>query len=84
VDYVELIGYIAGMITTASFAPQVMKTIKTKSTRDISFGMYTVLCIGIALWFAYGILIESLPIVLANGVTLALAITILAFKLKYK
>ncbi len=83
-DYVELLGYIAGVLTTASFAPQLIKTVKTKSTRDISFKMYAILSVGISLWLIYGVFHNSLPIILANGVSLCLVIIILALKLKYK
>ena len=78
------IGLAAGVITTAAFLPQTIKTWRTRRTRDISLGMFLFLCLGIILWLVYGFLRGDLPLILANGVTLVLAGTILAFKLKYK
>ena len=83
-DFVNAIGLTAGALTTAAFLPQVVKTWKTRSTKDISLGMFLVLCSGIALWLVYGVLREDLPLLLANGVTIFLAGTILVFKLRYK
>ncbi|NQU59601.1 MAG: SemiSWEET transporter [Rhodospirillales bacterium] len=78
------IGLAAGVMTTAAFAPQAVKTWRTRQTRDISLGMFIVLCIGICLWIAYGFLQGDMPLVLANAVTLVLAGIILGLKLKYK
>ncbi len=83
-DATTVLGLAAATLTTAAFLPQVIKTWRTRQTRDISLGMFLVLCIGICLWLVYGILRGDLPLILANAVTLALAGTILAFKLKYK
>ena len=82
--YVEVIGFLAGILTTIAFIPQVIKVWKTKSTKDISLIMFIVLCTGIFLWLVYGILISSLPVILANIVTFILALIILIFKIKYK
>jgi len=78
------LGLVAGVLTTAAFIPQAVKTWKTRNTRDISLGMFAIFCAGTLLWLLYGIRIGAIPIVLANGVTLVLALTILFFKLKYK
>ncbi len=83
-DATTALGLAAATLTTAAFLPQVIKTWRTRQTRDISLGMFLVLCLGICLWLVYGILRGDLPLILANAVTLALAGTILAFKLKYK
>lgn len=83
-DATTAIGLAAGVITTAAFLPQVIKIWRTRRTRDISLGMFLFLCLGIILWLVYGFLRSDLPLILANGVTLALAGTILVFKLKYK
>ncbi len=80
----DLLGLVAGTLTTAAFVPQVVKIWRTRSTHDISLGMFSLFSIGLVLWLAYGYLIGSLPIVLTNVVTLALALTILFFKLRYK
>ena len=79
-----MIGLAAGFCTTVAFLPQAVKTWKSKSAKDLSLGMYSILCTGILLWLIYGILIGDIPIILANGVTLALALSILYFKLTYK
>ncbi len=80
----ELIGYTAATLTTASFVPQAVHTFKTKDVRGISLTMYSTFVVGISLWLAYGLLLDAWPIVIANAVTLTLAIAILAMKLKYR
>ena len=84
VDWVTLLGLLAAFLTTFSFLPQVVKSWRTRATRDISLGMFMALTMGIVLWLAYGILIADLPLIVANTVTLALAGTILYLKLRYK
>jgi MtN3 and saliva related transmembrane protein len=79
----ELIGYVAASLTTLSFVPQAVKTIRTRDTYAISLGMYATFSIGSALWFAYGVTLGSWPIILANGVTFLLAATILALKIRH-
>ncbi len=79
----EWAGYIAAVLTTLSFVPQALKTIRTKDTRSISLGMYVVFTIGIVFWLVYGIALHSLPMILSNIVTLILSGTILAMKLKH-
>ena len=81
---VEIIGLIAALLTTSSFLPQVIRVWKTKSTKDISLTMYINMFIGVGLWLAYGIAIDSLSVILANSVTIVLVLSILYFKLKYK
>lgn len=83
-DYIQSIGIIAAILTTASFLPQAAKAIKTKDTKGISLTMYSLFFLGVTLWVIYGILVNDLPIILANGVTFILAGTILILKLKYK
>ena len=80
----DLVGIFAGVLTTISFLPQVVRAARTKSTGDISLGMFVILAVGIFLWFIYGVLIESLPVILANAVTFVFALVILALKIKYK
>ncbi|WP_462250058.1 SemiSWEET transporter [Ekhidna sp.] len=79
----ELIGYIAAFLTTVSFAPQALKTIKTKSTEGISLVMYILFTSGIVCWLIYGIFLDELPIILANSITLILSIIILTYKVKH-
>ena len=79
----EWLGYVAAVLTTGSFIPQAVMTIRSRDTRGISRGMYIIFTVGVALWLAYGIYIGSWPMILANIVTLCLAGTILALKLRY-
>lgn len=79
----EWLGYTAATLTTLSFVPQAVKTIRSKDTRGISLGMYVAFTIGIGFWLAYGIALESWPMIVANLVTLLLATTILGLKLRY-
>ncbi len=79
-----VLGLIAGTLTTIAFLPQVIKTWKTKSAEDVSLGMFLTLCLGIVLWIIYGISIQDIPLIVANGVTFVLAFTILCLKVKYK
>ncbi|MDP4207933.1 MAG: SemiSWEET transporter [Bacteroidota bacterium] len=81
-DFVEGIGYLAAIITTAGFVPQTVKAIKTRQTKDISLWMYIILLVGIILWLLYGIFTDSWPIILANGVTILLVIPVLVLKIK--
>lgn len=79
----EWLGYVAAILTTLAFVPQAAKTIRSKDTSGISLGMYLVFTVGVVFWLAYGIAIGSLPMILANTVTFALAATILALKLRH-
>ncbi len=80
----EFIGYVAAVLTTASFVPQAVHTFKTKDVRGISLTMYSTFVVGITLWLVYGVMLDAWPIVLANTVTLTLAAAILTMKLKYR
>jgi MtN3 and saliva related transmembrane protein len=79
----EWLGYAAALLTTSSFIPQAVMTIRTRNTRGISRGMYIIFTIGVALWLAYGVAIDSWPMILANVATLVLAATILVLKLRH-
>lgn len=79
----DLIGYAAAVLTTVAFLPQALLTYQTKRADGISLAMYSVFVIGIALWFAYGLLLGKGPIIAANAVTLALASFILGMKIRY-
>jgi len=80
----EIIGLIAGLLTTAAFIPQVIKTWRTKSAKDLSLVMFLLYCLGVLLWSIYGLMIDQFPVILWNIITLALASVILYFKLKFK
>lgn len=79
----EIIGYTAAILTTLSFVPQVIKTWKTRSTKDISLSMFVAFCIGVFLWMVYGIMLMSWPIIMANAVALLLGATILLLKIRH-
>lgn len=79
----ELIGYSAAVLTTFSFVPQVWHTFRTRDVGGISLGMYSVFATGVFLWLVYGALVRAWPIVIANAVTLTLALAILAMKLRW-
>lgn len=83
-ELVTLLGFAAGALTTVAFVPQVVKTWRTRSTHDISLGMFALFNAGLVLWLVYGIAIGSAPIVIANSITLALSLAILFLKLRYK
>lgn len=80
---IEAVGFAAAAMTTCSFLPQVIQVWRTRSVGDISLGMYAVLSLGVACWVVYGCLIRSLPVVLANGATLALAVAVLVAKVRF-
>lgn len=79
----EWIGFVAATLTTLSFVPQAVRTIRTRDTRGISLWMYVMFTVGLACWLAYGIVLMSWPMILSNIVTLALSLSILTMKLRY-
>ncbi len=83
IDHISIIGLVAGACTTLSLLPQVIKSIKTKETKDLSLYMFILLAAGLLLWIIYGVLINAVPIILANLFTLVLTIIVLFFKIKY-
>ena len=80
----DFIGYLAAFLTTSSFVPQAWLTFRTRDVRGISLSMYSVFTAGVALWLAYGIALGAWPIVVANAITLALALAILVMKLRFR
>jgi MtN3 and saliva related transmembrane protein len=83
-DPITIVGLIAAAFTTIALLPQLTKVWKTKSTRDISTGMFTLYSNGLFLWFVYGVYTNDLPIILANSLAFIQALIILIFKAKYK
>jgi MtN3 and saliva related transmembrane protein len=77
-------GYVAATLTTLAFVPQALKTLHTKDTHSISLGMYVVFTIGVGFWLAYGLVLHSWPMIVANTVTLALSSAILGMKLAWR
>ena len=83
-DYMTIIGFMAAALTVIAFFPQLTKVWKTKSTKDISLGMFSIFCGGVFLWFVYGILTQDSPVAIANILVFIQAFIIMMFKLKYK
>lgn len=82
-SWVSVIGLVAAFCTTAAYIPQVLRIWKTRSTADISLGMFALMNFGVALWMVYGICIGAMPVIVANGATLVLAGAILVLKIKH-
>ena len=78
----EFFGYAAACLTTFSFVPQVIQTIKTKDTKSISLLMYLMFWLGILLWLTYGLIFTLWPIIVANAITLLLSGVVLIMKLR--
>ena len=83
-DTITIFGLIAAAFTTIALFPQLIKIWKTRSTKDISIGMFVLYCGGVLLWFVYGVLRNDLAIILANSLAFIQALIILMFKAKYK
>ena len=83
-DTTNLIGLLAGTLTTVAFMPQVIKTWRSRSAGDISLVMFALFSLGVALWIVYGFAVGAIPVIVANTVTLLLSMTILVFKIRYK
>jgi MtN3 and saliva related transmembrane protein len=79
----DWIGYAAALLTTVSFVPQAVRTLRTRETHGISLWMYVLFTIGVGCWLGYGLLLGSWPMIFANVVTFALALSILLLKLRY-
>jgi len=80
----DSIGMVAAVLTTIAYIPQVVKIYRTKSARDVSFRMFSLLATGVSLWLVYGIMMRYVPLIFANFVTLALSLTVLGLKIKYE
>ncbi|MFC6281533.1 MULTISPECIES: SemiSWEET transporter [Polaromonas] len=84
VTLADWIGFMGAALTTVSFMPQAWLTFRTRDVSGISLGMYSVFTAGVALWLVYGLLLGAWPIVVANAITLALALAILVMKLRFR
>lgn len=82
IDLSTWIGYPAAVLTTAAFVPQAWKSWRTRDLSGISLPMYALFTLGMALWCVYGVIIGSLPVVVANGITLVLASVVLGLKIR--
>ena len=81
--WVDVLGYIAGILVVISLLPQVIKSWKTKLTRDISLSRYVIYVIGLILWITYAFIIKNGPVGIMNGIGLMLALSILYLKIKH-
>ena len=81
--WIDAIGSVAAVLTTASFIPQAWHSFKTRDVSGISLSMYSAFTLGVALWLLYGVLLQSWPLMIANSITLVLAATILGMKLRF-
>jgi len=79
----EIVGLVAAFLTTVAFLPQVIHTLRTRSTHDISLRMYSLYTVGIFLWLVYGLLLHDLPLIASNTLTFIFAATILTLKLRH-
>ena len=77
------LGIVAGFCTTLSIVPQIIKTYRTKHTKDLSLGMFSLLALGVATWCVYGVLIKELPVIIANAITFVLVMYVVIMKLKH-
>ena len=83
VSLADWVGTSAAVLTTLSFLPQVLHTFKTRDVSGISLVMYSAFTVGVALWLVYGLLLGSWPIVVANVITVLLALAIVVMKLVF-
>ncbi|MEI9809492.1 MAG: SemiSWEET transporter [Bacteroidota bacterium] len=83
-EFPEILGYVAGAITTLTFLPQVIKTWKERSAKDISLMMFVIAVANEILWIWYGILLNNWVIILTNSILLAMSSTMIYLKLRYK
>lgn len=81
---VDILGYAAGAITSLTFLPQVIKTWKEKSAKDISLLMFVIAAVNEIMWIAYGALLNNWVIILTNAIVLAMSLTMIYLKFRYK
>jgi MtN3 and saliva related transmembrane protein len=83
-NFTELIGYAAATLTTIAFIPQVRHTWRQGAAHGVSLAMYAIFTSGVALWLVYGLLLGAWPIIIANAITLTLALFILMMTIRYR
>ncbi|MEK1888177.1 MAG: SemiSWEET transporter [Phyllobacterium sp.] len=81
--HIELIGSLAAVITTVGWIPQILKIVRHRETASISIVTNASLMLGVFLWLLYGVMIGSWPVIMANGITFLLILTILGLKIRY-
>lgn len=82
-NWTPIIGLVAGILTSSSMLPQVVKTIREKKADDVSLFMLVVLMLGVATWVVYGVMREDMPIIVTNSFSLLVNITMIILRLKY-
>ena len=82
-SWADIVGSLAAILTTVSFLPQAWHSFKTRDVSGVSLGMYSVFTVGVALWLVYGLLLRAWPSVVANVITLGLAVAILGMKVVF-
>ena len=83
IDTPRIIGLVAGILTTSSLLPQLIRTLKTKSAKDLSLGMFLFFVLGIVCWLTYGIMVGEWPIIVANAITLVMGVILLVCKIRF-
>ena len=83
-SFIQILGLVAGTITSITFLPQVIHIWKTKSAKDLSLMMLLLLILGVLLWLTYGLLVMDAAIIYTNSMVLAMSFILLFFKIKYK
>ena len=83
-DSITLLGYVAGFFSTLSFLPQVIKSVRCRSTRDPSWVMLGMMVTGSLLWSGYGLLVGQMPIVITNGVLFVLISALIGVKIRFR
>jgi MtN3 and saliva related transmembrane protein len=81
---VDILGYSAGFITSLTFLPQVIKTWKEKSAKDISLMMFIIAAVNEVMWIVYGVLLNNWVIILTNSIVLTMSLIMIFLKLRYK
>jgi MtN3 and saliva related transmembrane protein len=82
-DAIEILGMVAGTISSITFLPQVIKTWQTKAAKDISLWMFLLVTLSVIMWLAYGIIIKSIPIIYTNSMVLLMSLIMLYFKFRF-
>ncbi len=83
-DAIEILGMVAGTISSVTFLPQVIKTWQSKSAKDVSLWMFLLVTFSVVLWLVYGILLDSVPIIYTNSMVLLMSLVMLYFKFRFK
>lgn len=83
-DFIKLLGLAAGTISSVTFLPQVIRMWKTRSAKDLSLNTLSLLILGVSMWLAYGLLVADVAIIYTNSMVLAMSLTMLYFKFRFK